>query len=136
MWLSLETIMSEWKKSFIEAEQEKGSEERLGGVVPASHTIGLYVTVCLFLTATILILSTILGIVLLEGVWVVVVAGGCVGVSVMVAASVVTWLARGLANTALMQGVEGVGIGRGMEKKNKREKDRKDDACWVGTRRW
>ncbi|KAK4324079.1 hypothetical protein Pmani_005264 [Petrolisthes manimaculis] len=96
--------MSEWKKSFIEAEQEKGSEERLRVEPGTSHRIGLYVTVCLFLTGIILILSTILGIVLLEGVWVVVVAGGCVGMSVMVAASVVTWLARGLVNTALMQG--------------------------------
>ncbi|KAK7055045.1 hypothetical protein SK128_025677, partial [Halocaridina rubra] len=53
--------MSDWKKTFIEAEQDRG-EAALQNVEPIRLQVVHYVTVCLFVTGTILIISTLCGI--------------------------------------------------------------------------
>lgn len=52
--------MSDWKKSFIEAEQEKVEAEQQNGE-PIKLRVGLYVTVCLFIAGGVLIVSAIGG---------------------------------------------------------------------------
>ncbi|XP_045613810.2 uncharacterized protein [Procambarus clarkii] len=101
--------MSDWKKSFIEAEQEKAEAELHNGE-PIKVRVGLYVTVCLFIAGGVLIVSAIGGVFTLKGGWWLVCAGGCVGVEVVVAGGVVGWMGRGLSNTALAQGYLVVGV--------------------------
>ncbi|XP_042232098.1 uncharacterized protein LOC121872981 [Homarus americanus] len=103
------TNMSDWKKSFIEAEQEK-AETELQHVEPIKLRVGLYVTVCLFIAGGILIVSAIGGFFSLKSGWWLVCAGGCVGVEMVVAGGVVTWSGRGLSNTALVQGYLVLGV--------------------------
>ncbi|XP_050723987.1 uncharacterized protein LOC127002275 [Eriocheir sinensis] len=113
--------MTDWKKSFIEAEQEKteggggagGGGSGDGGVrrsEPMKRRVGLYVTVCLFVCGVLLMLVTLFGGVVLNVGWMLVVAGGCVGIEVVVAGGVVTCLGRGLPNTALAQGYLVLGL--------------------------
>ncbi|XP_045130457.1 uncharacterized protein LOC123515702 [Portunus trituberculatus] len=100
--------MSDSKKSFIEAEQEKGEGMKLKE--PIKQRVGLYVTVCLFVCGALLLLATLVGVLVLDVGWMLVLAGGCVGVEVVVAGGVVTCIGRGLPNTALAQGYLVLGL--------------------------
>ncbi|XP_064113241.1 uncharacterized protein LOC135219940 [Macrobrachium nipponense] len=102
--------MGDWKKTFIEAEQERGGEAGLQNAEPVRIQVIHYVTVCLFCTGTILMISALCGILTLTGGWWAVVSGGCVGVEAVLAGAVVTWLGRGLSNTAIAQGYLVVGL--------------------------
>ena len=50
--------MSDSKKSFIEAEQEKGE----ASLKPMKQRVGFYVTVCLFVCGALLLLVTLVGV--------------------------------------------------------------------------
>ncbi|CAL4080271.1 unnamed protein product [Meganyctiphanes norvegica] len=103
--------MSDWKKSFIEAEQQSGGEEM--DLQMSTHfrlRVIHYVNLCLFCTGSLLIIATICGIILVPQGHTFVIFGGLVGVVAMTAVGVVYCSGRGLTNTLLLQGYVVLGV--------------------------